>query len=258
MVDGDNCIVQANEVQIDKCRAYNIGGQRDGVVVNGDNCSISHLNALVWKDSVGKTALIVNGANAMINGVITTNNSDNDGMVVNGSGCTTNVNVKNFSAPGRTGLKLNGIGNDVKGDLRNCAVGFNYLSGTDNRVDLSIVTTAGQVAVTGLGPRSGGRMNIRSRGNTIGGCKTNLQTVPVAMDITTYTIVVMAHGLLYTPPPGAVSPSWLTSSPDSSAWDAANLRVVTTTATEVVVGYKLATAAPAGTQARIGITIDLT
>ncbi|MNR58657.1 hypothetical protein D3C85_1797080 [compost metagenome] len=52
--------------------------------------------------------------------------------------------------------------------------------------------------------------------------------------------------------------NWLASSPDSSVWDESILRVVTTTATEVVIGYKMAVAAPAGTLARIGVTIDLT
>ena len=78
------------------------------------------------------------------------------------------------------------------------------------------------------------------------------------MDITTYTIVVIAHGLLYTPPRRAVRPSWMATDPDSSVWDEAILRVVTTTDKEVVLGYKLAGAAPAGTKARIGLTIDLT
>jgi hypothetical protein len=51
--------------------------------------------------------------------------------------------------------------------------------------------------------------------------------------------------------------NWLTTSPDPSVWNEALLRVVSTTSTDVVVGYKLASAVPAGTQARIGITIDL-
>ena len=258
VVDGDNCIMQAPDIQVDKLRPYNIGGMQDGVVINGANCSVQHMDGLVWSSSVGRIAVIVNGDNVMINGVLNTNNPDNDGVVVNGSGCAVNVNVKNFSAPGRTGMKLNGIDNDIRGNIRNCAVGFNYQSGTDNRVNLSIVTTVGQVPVTGLAPRAADRIDIRSRGNTIGGCKTNLKTGLLPMDISTYSIVVVAHGLLYTPDPGAVRINWLTSAPDSSVWDEAMLRVVTTTAPDVVLGYKLASPAPAGTNARIGISIDLT
>lgn len=256
--DGDNTILQAPDTQVGKLRAYNIGGQQDGVVINGANCGVQHLDGLVWSSSVGRTALIINGDNCLVNGVLSSNNPDNEGMVVNGSGCTTNVNVKNFSTAGRIGLKLNGLDNDVRGNIRNCGVGFNYLSGTENRINLSIFNSGAQVPVTGLAPQSTDRVDIRSRGSVIGGCKTNIQTAQVAMDTAAYTVVTTAHGLLYTPPVRAVRVNWLASSPDSSVWDEALLRVVSADATNVVVGYKLATAAPAGTLARIGITIDLT
>lgn len=258
VVDGDNAVLQANELQIGKMRAYNIGGQRDGIVINGDNCSIGDLNGIVWSGSTNKTGLIINGNNARINGTLSTNNPNNDAVLVKGSGHKIDMTIRNFTTAGRTAYRIETTDSEIKGKIRNCSVGFNYISGTDNQVELNISTSAGQTPVTGLAPRLGDRIDIRSRGNTIGGCKTNLQTVSVAMDITTYTIVTMAHGLLYTPPVSSVRINWLSSSPDSSVWDEALLRVVTTTATDVVVGYKMATAAPAGTLARIGITIDLT
>lgn len=258
VIDGDNAVLQANEIQIDKMRAYNIGGQQDGVVVNGRNCFIGHLNGLVWRFSVGKTALIVNGENADISGILATNNPDNDGAIVKGSGSNVNMTIINFSGSGRTGLRLDGIDNEINCKIRNCDTAFDYVSGSDNQVDLSIATTVGQTAVKGQSPRVTDRINIRSRGNTVGGCKANLETAQVAMDITTYTIVVVRHGLLYTPSRRAVRANWLASDPDSSTWDEALLRIVATTDKEVVLGYKLAGAAPAGTLARIGITIDLT
>ncbi|MNE05035.1 hypothetical protein D3C80_975870 [compost metagenome] len=256
--DGDNTVIQANDVQIGKMRAYNIGGQQDGVVINGANCSIASLDALVWSSSVGKTALIINGDNNMVRGVVITNNPDNDGVVVNGSGCSLDTNVKNFSTAGRIGLKLNGLDNDIRGNIRNCGVGFNYLSGTDNRVNLSIFNSGAQVPVNGLSPQTTDRINIRSRGSVIGGCKTDLQTNQLALDTALYSTVTVAHGLLYTPPTRSVRVDWLSSSPDSSVWDEALLRVVSTDATNVVIGYKMASPAPAGTLARIGISIDLT
>ncbi|WP_338580045.1 hypothetical protein [Pseudomonas sp. ML2-2023-6] len=258
VIDGDNAVLQANELQIDKMRAYNIGGQQDGVVVNGRNCYIGHLNALVWKSSVGKTALIVNGDNADISGILQTNNPDNEGVVVKGSHCNVEMTIINFSAAGRTGLKLDGIDNEINCKIRNCNTAFDYVSGSENQVDLSIATTVGQKAVKGQTPRATDRINIRSRGDTVGGCKTNLETDQLAMDITTYTIVVITHGLLYTPPRKVVRANWMATDPDSSVWDEAILRVVTTTDKEVVLGYKLAGAAPTGTKARIGISIDLT
>lgn len=258
VIDGDNAILQANELQIDKMRVYNIGGQQDGVVVNGGNCYIGHLNGTVWGLSVGKTALVVNGDNADIGGTLITNNPDNDGVLVKGAGGKVKMTIRNFSGSGRTGLKLEGVDNEVDCKIRNCDTAFDYVSGTDNQVNLSIATTTGQTAVKGLAPRFGDRINIRSRGDTIGVCKTNLRTPLVAMDVATYTVVTIAHGLLYTPPVSSVRLNWLAADPDSSVWNEAFLRVVTTTAKDVVVGYKLATAASAGTQARIGLSIDLT
>ena len=258
VLDGDNAVLQANELQIDKIRAYNIGGLLDGVVVNGRNCYIGHLNALVWKLSIGRTALIINGDNADISGVIATSNPENEGVLVKGSGCDLELTIINFSGDDRTGLKLDGVDNEINCKIRNCNAAFDYVSGSDNQVDLSIATTVGQTAVKGQAPRSSDRINIRSRGDTVGGCKAILETDQVAMDVTTYTIVVIAHGLLYRPPRKAVRANWLASDPDASTWDESLLRIITTTDKEVVLGYKLVGAAPAGTKARIGVTIDLT
>ena len=258
VVDGDNAVLQSNELQIGKMRAYNIGGQQDGIVINGENCSIQDLNALVWKDSIGKTAIIINGNNARISGTITANNPDNDGVLIKGTGHDIDLTIRNFSGAGCTAIRLESTDTEINGKIRNCNTAFNYVSGTDNQVNLSIATTAGQTAVKGLSPRLGDRINIRSRGDTIGGCKTNLRTDPVAMDITTYKIITIAHGLLYTPPVSAVRINWLATEPDSSIWEEAILRVVTTTDKDIVLAYKLAKAAPAGTQARVGISIDLT
>lgn len=258
VVDGDNCVLQADDIQVSKMRAYNIGGQRDGVIVNGANCSIQSLDGLVWSSSVGKTALIINGDNCKVDGVLVANNPDNEGVVVNGSGCTVDMNVKNFSTAGRIGMKLNGLDNDIRGNIRNCGVGFNYLSGSENRVNMSIFASGAQVAVSGQGIQSTDRIDIRSRGSVVGGCKANIQTAQVALDTTTYTTVTTAHGLLYTPQIRAIRLDWLASTPDSSVWTESFLRVVSADATNIVVGYKIATAAPAGTLARIGISVDLT
>lgn len=258
VVDGDNCVMQAADIQVGKMRAYNIGGLLDGVVINGANCSINHLDGLVWSSSVGRTALIVNGDNVMVNGVLASNNPDNDGVIVAGSGCTINVNVKNFSAVGRTGLKLTGLDNDVRGNIRNCGVGFNYESGSENRVNLSVFNSGAQVPVIGLAPQSTDRIDIRSRGSVVGGCKSNVQSNQVAMDTTAYATTSIPHGLLYAPNPRACRVDWIPSSPDSSAWGEDILRPISSDATNVLVGYKLSVAAPAGTFARIGMTIDLT
>ncbi|WP_278940996.1 hypothetical protein [Pseudomonas helleri] len=256
--DGDNVVFQSNELQIDKMRAYNIGGELDGIVIDGDNCSIQDLNGVVWGESVGRTALVVNGNNARINGTLTTNNANNDGVKVRGTGHDIDLTIRNFSGTGRTGLMLESTDSEINGKIRGCETAFDYVSGSDNQVKLSIATTVGQTAVRGLGPRLGDRFNIRCHGNTIGGCKTNLRTAPVAMDITTYTVVTIAHGLLYVPPVSAVRINWLVTEEDSTSWCDAMLRVVKTNEKDIVLGYKLSIAAPVGTKARIGISIDLT
>lgn len=257
ITDGDNPDFRADNLQINSWRAFNLGGVTEAVI-NGNDCQIDNMNGSVWSGSAGKMGLTINGNNARITGTLTTNNPDNDGLLVKGTGHTLDMTLRNFSAVGRTALKLEGSDTEIRGKIRNCAVGFNYVSGTDNQVRLNIQTSAGQVPVAGQAPALGDRIDIRSRGTTIGGCKTNFKSALVALDISTYTIVTMAHGLLYEPDEGAVRVNWIAASPDSSVWDEALLRVVTTTATEIVVGYKMATPAPAGTLARIGVTIDLT
>lgn len=258
VVDGDNCIIHANEMQIGKFRAYNIGGQQDGIVINGDNCSIGHLNGMVWSASVGRTGLIVNGSNAIINGILTTNNPNNDGVVINGTGNTINMNVKNFTGTGKTGLKLNGADNDIRGNIRNCAKGFDYASGSNNRINLSIFNSGAQVPVSGQIAQPTDRLDIRSYGSVVGGCKTNIRSDQFLIDHTIYSTITMPHGMLYVPPIWTIRVDWLSSSPDSSVWDEAMVRVVSADATNVVIGYKMAVAAPAGTMARLGLTIDLT
>ncbi|MNB96902.1 hypothetical protein D3C75_441190 [compost metagenome] len=255
--DGDNVSFVADNIQISKWRAFNLGGVTESII-SGNDCQIDNLNGSVWSGSTGKTALTITGNNARVAGTLTTNNANNNGVWIKGTGHKVDMTIRNFSGAGYTGLKLESTDTEVKGKIRNCNTAFNYVSGTDNQVNLNIATSAGQVAVAGLAPRLGDRFDIRSRGDTVGGCKTNLRSSQVAMDITTYTVVPIAHGLLYTPPIEAVRANWLASSPDSSVWDESILRVVTTTATEVVIGYKMAVAAPAGTLARIGVTIDLT
>lgn len=257
VTDGDNPNLKADNLQIDMWRAFNLGGQSEAVI-DGNDVQIGNFNGAVWSGSTGKTGLIINGNNCRITGTLTTNNPDNDGMWAKGTGHTIDMTVRNFSGVGRTGFKLDGTDITLDGKIRNCATAFDYASGNDNTVTLGIATSAGQVPVAGQGIQNHDRIDIRSRGTTVGGCKTNIQSAQVAIDTTVYTTVTTAHGLLYTPPILAVRVDWLSSSPDSTVWDEAFYRVVSTDATNVVIGYKMVVAAPAGTLARFGITIDLT
>jgi hypothetical protein len=260
ITDGDNAVLVGSNIQIGSYRGYNLGGEMDGLTISGNANLISNINAVVWASSVGRTAIKVTGSRNKIGEIdLVTNNPDNHAISVTGnSNQIAGGYVQGFSSAGRVGLALAGTKNKVDLEITGCATAFNYTAGNNNRVTLEINTSAGQVAVAGSAPGSSDRFNIRSGGDTVGGCKTNFQTGLLAMDISTYTIVTVAHGLLYTPAPNAVRIDWLVSSPDSSVWDEALLRVVSTTSTDVVLGYKLASAAPAGTQARIGISINLT
>lgn len=260
ITDGDNAVIAGSNIQIGSYRGYNLGGEMDGLTISGNANTISQINAVVWASSVGRTAFKITGSRNKIGEIdLVTNNPDNNAISITGnSNRIEGGYVQGFSSAGRIGVNLAGTKNKVDLEVTGCATAFNYTAGNNNRVNLEINTSAGQVPVAGSAPSSSDRFNIRSGGTTVGGCKANLQTGRLAMDISTYTVASVAHGLLYTPAPNAVRINWLVSSPDSSVWDEALLRVVTTTATDVVVGYKLASAAPAGTQARIGISIDLT
>ena len=260
ITDGDNAELAGSNIQIGSYRGYNIGGEMDGLTISGNANTISQINAVVWINSVGRTAINITGSrNKIVEMDLVTNNPDNDAISVTGSSNRIEGGyVQGFSAAGRIGLDLAGTKNKVDLEITGCATAFNYTAGNNNRVNLEINTSAGQVPVAGSAPVASDRFNIRSGGTTVGSMKANLQTAQVAMDILTYTTVSTAHGLLYTPAIRTIGVSWLLSAPDSSAWEEAILRVVSADATNVVVAYKLATAAPAGTLARIGICIDLT
>lgn len=258
VTDGDNAVLEHDSIQVAMYRMYNAGGQRDGLVINGDNCHITDMDGVMWGSSSGKTAIIVNGDKNRIGGYLGANGADNDGVVVNGSGNNVDMHVQNFSGAGRVGVKLNGSSNHIRGEIRDCAVGFNYAAGDNNDVFLTIATVGAQVPVSGITPGTTDRVNIRARGSVIKGMKASMQSAAVPMDTTALQTITMAHGMLYDPGRIRVVPNWMSSTPDSTAYQVAFLQVVSSDATNVVLRYKLAVAGAAGSVARISINIDMT
>lgn len=258
--DGDNAIIAGSNVQIGQYRGYNIGGEQDGLDLKGNAIQIGSVNAVVWVNSVKRKAIKSSGSRNKIGTLdLVANNPDNDAIVVTGSDLHIGGGyVQGFSGTGRTGLDLAGTKHNINLELTGCATAFKYTAGGNNRVNLEINTSAGQVPVAGSAPTATDRFTVNASGTSAGRMKATLKTDPLEMDTTTYATTTVAHGLLYTPDPMTVGIDWLVSSPDSSVWQEAFKRVVSTSATSVTIGYKLAVAAPAGTRARIGINIDIT
>lgn len=259
--DGDNAIIAGSNVQIGKWRGYNVGGQGDGLDLQGNAIQIESANVVVWANSVGRKAIKSSGARNKIGMLdLVTNNPDNDAIAVTGSGLQIlGGYVQGFSGAGRTGLDLAGTKHNINLEITGCATAFNYTAGNNNRVNLEINTAAGQVAVAGSAPGASDRMTIRSGGATAKGMKAAIQSSALPMDVVTLQTVTIAHGLLYTPSRQSIDPNWITSSPDSSAFAFAfEGQVVSTDDTNIVIRYKLSTAAPAGTLGRLAIRVDLT
>lgn len=258
VTDGDNLIMDHDSIQVAMYRMYNAGGQSDGAVINANNCSIGSLDGVMWGSSSDKTAIIINGDKNSIAGYLGANGTNNDGVVINGSGNTTDLHIQNFSGSGRTGLKINGSSNHIRGEIRDCATGLDYVSGDNNDVFLTVATVGSQVPVAGKSPGVTDRINIRSRGSVIKGMKVSLQSAAIPIDTTVMQTIKIAHGMLYAPDRFRVIPNWMTSSPDSTAMQVAFLQVVSSDATNVVLRYKLVVAGVAGSVARISINIDMT
>ena len=258
VTDGDNATIAQNRVQVNTYRCFNLGGQRDGLIVTGDDVTIDNMNGNVWSSSVGKIAVQIIGARFKCSGMnINGAATDNEGVVITGAFCQiSGLQLANFDAVGRTALHLNANKAHIQGVIDNSATNFRYTAGANNSVDLELSGNAGQVQVAGSTPGTTDRFSIRANGAAGAGgtqIRRGVQSVQFPMDITTPQTLTIAHGLLYTPSLPDISPTLLVSSPTSTTFAMAYLQVIGTDATNVQVQVKLATAGTAGTLGRVGI-----
>ncbi|WP_211452632.1 hypothetical protein [Collimonas antrihumi] len=260
ITDGDNLTIEASRVQIQTYRCYNMGAARDGLVWNGHEGFIGAMNGNMWSNSVGRAAVVINGRRNRIGAaLISTNNPDNDGFVINGvSTQIDGINISGFNAAGRTALSLNSSKCRITGEITNSSIAFNYVGGASNIVDLEISTDReDQIAVTGGRPGQSDRFSIRSTGYNSGGTSASIMSGAIAMDTTAPQIVTIPHSLLYTPAREQCAMSLLGGSPTSTAYVIAYMQITSTSPTAIVVNYRLVTAGPPGTVARIGIRVAL-
>lgn len=259
--DGDNVAISASSCLISEYRGFNVGGQLDGLTISGNNNTVGIANLQVWASSTGKRAVYLTGLRNKIGAVtITTANAANDGIVIDGAeNQVAGIHVQGFSGAGQFGVNLNASSCRIVGEISACATGFNYTAANqNNRVDLYISTSAGQLAVAGTPPGATDMFDIRASGaGQAGKTRSCVQTATFAMDTTTAATITIAHGLLYTPSKQQIALTLLQSSPDSSSFDMGYIRVNTVDATNVVIGYKLTTAATAGVLGRIGVVAQI-
>lgn len=259
VTDGDNLVIAGSNCQIGSWRCYNMGGQTSSIISGGGN-SIGSINGNVWDLSVDQTAITISGALNQIGTVqLTSNNPSNDGIVITGnSNKILAAFITGFSNAGKKGLWINGGSkNHVVAEVAGCATAFHYTAGTNNFADIECTTSAGQLAVAGSLPGVTDRFNIRSSGTVAGGTQSALQTATFPMDITTVQSFTVAHGLLYTPARNQVALTLLASVPVAADFAVDYMQVASCDATNVVVTFKLGTAAAAGALARIGIVCDV-
>ena len=260
ITDGDNLTIDANRVQIQTYRCYNMGAARDGLVWNGADGYIGTLNGNMWGQSVDRKAMVITGERNRISSAnIATNNPDNDGIVIIGLHTQIEgLTLRGFNGPGRIGVTLQSSKCRIVGEITNTTIGFNYAGGASNTVDLEISTDQeDHIAVTGNRPGVSDRFSIRSTGFNSGGTSASIMSDAIPMDTTAVQTVTIPHSLLYTPAREQCSISLMGGSPTSTAYVIAYMQIASTSATTVIVNYRLATAGPAGTAARIGLRVDL-
>lgn len=206
ITDGDNLRLDASKIIIGIWRAANCGGELDGLVVTGNDCRIGMVNAEMWISSTGKKAIDVVGDRFNIGqGSLVINNADNDGLVVSGNDCDINMFIQGASASGRKGITYTGTRGRIQGTVVGCDTAFHYTRGANNKVDLEITTSTGQLAVGGDAPAQSDTFDIhaagtgqvgrtRNWGGTSSGAANRL-----ALDTTSPQTKVIAHGLLYAP-----------------------------------------------------------
>lgn len=258
VTDGDNLVIAGSNCQINTWRGYNLGGESSSII-SGNANYIGSTNSNVWSASVGKTGLQITGDDNQFASIyMTSNNADNNGILVSGNSNKINAaKILGFSAATRKGIELTGSKNRIVAEVAGCSTAFSYTAGVNNEVDLELTTSSGQLAVAGSAPGVTDRFNIRSSGTVAGGTKASLQTATFPMDITTLQTFTVAHGLLYTPSRQQVALTLIASSPLATAFAVDYLQVGSTDATNVTINFKLGTASAAGTLCRIGATILL-
>jgi hypothetical protein len=167
--DGDNIELVAAKLQLACIRAYNVGGDRDGLVITGNNVSIGMLDLQMWPKSVGRKAVIIHADGFQLGqGSIAGAGTDNDGLSLSGGMSSINVHIANFNAANRIGLQvLNSSYGDLRARIENCNVGLLYVPGNHNRLSIDIWTNANQTPARGA-PGASDHSYIRWGGATSG------------------------------------------------------------------------------------------
>lgn len=258
VTDGDNLDIVQNRVQINTYRCFNLGGQRDGLIVSGDDVVIDNMNGNLWASSVGKIGVQITGQRFKCNGMnINGAATDNEGVVVTGAFCQiAGLQLANFSEPGRTALHLNANKAHIQGVIDNSTTNFRYTAGANNSVDLELSGNSPQVQVAGSTPGVTDRFSIRANGTAGAGgtqIRRGIQSLQFPLDITTPQTLTIAHGLLYTPSLSDISVTLLVSAPTGTTFEMAYIQVIGTNATDVLVQVRVAVAGAAGTLGRVGI-----
>lgn len=257
VTDGDNCTITADRVEIAIYRCFNLGGERDGLIVNGNNVVIDNMSGNVWPLSGDRVAITINGDRFKCQGLnVSGANVTSDGLVVNGNFAQiSGIQMQDYTGVGKTAIRLSGSKHYIQGNLSNNTRSFNYIAGLNNTVQLEIQTNAGQVPVVGDAPGVTDRFDMRASGVVAGGTRNRGIISPTFPLNVGQQDVVVPHGLLYTPPRQNVTFNPFPATP-TGPYSIGYAQVTAADATNLTISVTLSALGAAGQVGRLALTAE--
>jgi len=260
IVDGGHSEVASSDCQINKIKLIFGGQSNHGVIISGDHNNISTMSGAMLTGTSGYDVLRITGNNNYVGRAILNGSyNSHDGLFISGTGNTVeDLNSRECLR----GCTITGGLNTVNGKLLLCTDSFSYStpSGTHpgrNRVSLEIYQTSGNYVIGDRPVDQLDQFNIQASGKGNLRCSSEVQSDLISLDITTNQNITIPHGLLYTPTKKSVSVTLLSSEPADNLNQPHQLYVLSTDSTNVVVSFRMGSAAPEGSKGRIGVKVKI-
>jgi hypothetical protein len=256
-----NITATGQSLLIGVIRGGSVGYGRDAFKVTAGNVIVNTTRLPVSANATNQVFLNFEGGKAIFNSVWIFGNS-NAGLTavrVNSNyNQISNLYVENFNGAGSKALDLSNSNaySAISGTIINCTQALDYSGGSNNKLDLSIETSSGQVAVSSTKPTLRSVFNITSSGDTIGSTSNMVLSDTFSLETVGVVSVTVPHGLLYTPDLKNVNPSITDAAPDD--YETGYVRVSAVDATNVTIAVKITVASVnVGATARLGVWFDV-
>ena len=230
-----------------------------GLQVNASGVSIGHIYGSTNASADGATCVEWNAANGQVNSMFLFDNSTGTNKGLDNNSNTNqflNVNIIGFDGTGAVGIETGSNYNTITGIVQGCKTGLSYTAGGQNRVNLEITTTSGQVAVAGSSPGASDRFDINTSGVSALRTRRRVLSNTFLLDTAGVVTVTVTHGLLYTPALHQCMAVIVDETPDD--YVIGYVKVSTANSTEVTVEVKITTpSATSGATARLSVWFDV-